>query len=291
MDKEHYMAFFTQFENWPLLIWIGITITILLLVFRPFKKIFVFIFTFVIAVFAVMWAISDPNYESIIAAISSIMALLIIEFKKEPSTNKEQLEVQVRYAFKQDRWNLKEPMQKWGIIFVITNNGPSEILFEKLKVTFVFKERPEDFWSDVEDLLDKRRYSLQISIFPHLPPGSYSSTKPYLRDFVIGSEKNYFEVKIFNWETMDPINISPLQHYRGPAPGKKEMWLLYGLFPEPMAERMAKHKIYLHAIDTAFYTDKAKISVTKIFSKVGSFPVDVQERIDSIRPFSPPFSQ
>ncbi len=61
------------------------------------------------------------------------------------------------------------------------------------------------------------------------------------------------------------------------------MWLIYGEIPAQLGERLLPHQIYLHAIDTIFYTDLGKNKVTATFDKVGNFPEELVEKIDQIQ--------
>lgn len=146
---------------------------------------------------------------------------------------------------------------KWlGIWLILSNRGEEQPLLGDVIVHLTFKQRKAEGL-----LLFLLKRILKIKDEAHINFPLYSGGWQVNNKGFIYSSRISENFYLINWDTKKPIFFGPQKEYRMPAPGQKEIWYLFGDFPEDEALRWMEQGYELEKTSISFFTDQGKIEV------------------------------
>jgi hypothetical protein len=167
-----------------------------------------------------------------------------------------------------------EPCSIWAVKFVVTNRSDEQAFLEDLVVELGFRRlRPStkqillELLSRSEEPVFAMSYSFVTMRLGYSSSGpSWPETSPSWDDFF------HTSTRLVNWETEKPIYLTEFDWHRGPGPGEKEVWMLFGKLPTDLGAQLLELGLYLSTIKCYFHTDQGTIPLSESYFEFQTAP-------------------
>jgi len=180
--------------------------------------------------------------------------------KFEEERDRRRFDISLIEAFKHDG-GPSERLRWWGARLRVVNRTAAPIYINRLSFSLVFHKEYSPL--SVRLLMFFKRYVKPDMRLSQSYGGSTVSSISGPLSFDLW---NIGPVFLANWETKEPIRFSHRHPHRGPEPGEKEMWILFGKMPDNAAHRLQKRELLLSKIDCTIYTDEGTIGIVGDYS-------------------------
>jgi hypothetical protein len=177
-----------------------------------------------------------------------------------------------------------EPCNVWAVKFIATNRSGEQVFLKDVGVELSWRRlHPSAKQLLLEALWRSELYGFSLSFrFTEKGLGSKSSGRPIPVVKPLWDELIHTSTYFINWENEQPIRLTQREWYRGPSPGEKEVWMVYGRLPKDVGNSLSEHDLYLATIKCHFHTDQGIITVFGSYPEVQTVPGAFAERLDQI---------
>lgn len=155
----------------------------------------------------------------------------------------------------------------WAVKLIITNRSDEPVFLNELIVDLGFRQQHLPAKQFLRELLwpSKRQvFVVHFSLY-ELGLGFGLVGSPIVPMPCIMPDWDdtiHQSTYLVNWETRQPIRFSRRHWHRGPAPGEKEIWMLFGKMPSQLGKHLSQHGLYLATAKCHFYTDQGVITAS-----------------------------
>ena len=248
-------------------------------------------------------------FPIIIAALSLVISLLsYINSRKATNLSLEQFRQQERekelQKFDITLFNTagvehffysREPTPLWAVKLSLNNKSDEQVIFADIEITLSFRGKYEASWHrNLHQILGpandpRSQFSFTFSV---LSTGWCRVEESAMFDYLpLSSElkEGLQDVYIMNWETKQPIEFTDFsKSIRGPLPGQKDIWLVFGTFPNWFGKKIEKKNISLINVQLDFFTDHGEINTNIPFFIPVGISDEFRQELEIVKKNWPP---